>query len=412
MMIFVNAANIRYGGGVQKSVEFIRASASYGAKHRFCYAVSDVVAASLRELLDVGMLDLTVFNVSPARPLGGRRTRKGLLEIEARVRPDVVYSIFGPPYTVFRSPHLMGFAIPWVTHPNAEAWRTLSHPVERARHWAWCQYVTFWTRFADRWVLETGVAADGLARVLGISRERLHVVPNTCAEQYHRARVSGANPDERMAKQHPTEFHLLVFSSWYPHKNLELIPPVAAALARKDPTRRYRFFLTFDTSSAAWASIRRRARELDVEDRVINLGPVKVSDGPGLYASSDALFMPTVLETYTATYPEAMCSRRPIVTTDLPFAREICHEAALYFPPSDALGAADRIVQLAGDEALRNELVRRGDARFAAGRSSRQVFEMFIEIIEITARGRGRSVAGAPRGHEALSPESETTSAR
>ena len=71
--------------------------------------------------------------------------------LEGRFRPDVVFSIFGPTYKIFRCPHLMGFAVGWITHPNSHAWHTLRNPVRRARHWAWCKYVAFWARFADRW---------------------------------------------------------------------------------------------------------------------------------------------------------------------------------------------------------------------------------------------------------------------
>mgnify|MGYP001604816755 FL=1 len=336
-------------------------------------------------------------NVSPARPIGGRGTRRSLRELEKRFQPDVVYSVFGPAYMGFRSPHLMGFAAGWVTHANQHAWMTLRKPVERAKHWAWCKYVAFWARLADRWVLESSLAADGLSWVLGVERERFHVVPNTCAEVYYRAREDGVQPEGRMQKQRLTDFNLLVFALWYPHKNLEFVPIVAAELRRRDPTRPYRFFLTFDTSSAAWMRIRRQAKRLGVDDNVVNLGPIMVNDGPRLYAASDAVFLPTLLETFTATYPEAMCSRRPIVTTDLPFARDICDEAALYFPPNDATCAADRIASLADSDVIRRELVKKGDERLADAKTSREVYEMFIEILEVTARDREehRGIRGA-----------------
>lgn len=38
--------------------------------------------------------------------------------------------------------------------------------------------------------------------------------------------------------------------------------------------------------------------------------------------------MPSLLECFTATYPEAMRMERPIVTTDLAFAQGLCGEAA------------------------------------------------------------------------------------
>ena len=388
MKILVNATTIRGGGGVQKAVEFVRASISYNTEHVYSYALSDVVTNNLRAVTALPSLALATANSSSARPIGGRATRRVLREIERRFQPDVVYSVFGPAYVTFRAPHLMGFAVPWVTHPNRHAWQTLRNPVEKTKHWAWCKYVTLWTRFADRWVLETSVAAEGLSRVLGVERERLHVVPNSCSEPYYRAREDGARPEVRMQRERPGDFNLLVFSRWYPHKNLQLVPIVAAELRRRDPTRRYRFFLTFDTSSGAWMRMRRQAKRLRVEENVVNLGPIMINDGPGLYVSSDALFLPTLLETFTATYPEAMCLRRPIVTTDLPFARDICDQAALYFPPNDATCAADLIALLADSDAMRSKLVEKGDERLAGAKTSRELYEMFIQILEVTAQER------------------------
>ena len=388
MRILVNASNLRIGGGVQKAVEFIRSSLSYDSGHAFCYVVSDVVARNLETLVETRGLDLTVASVSPALPWGGRATRRMLVGLEKRFRPDVVFSIFGPTYHAFRSPHVMGFAVPWVTHPNPHAWRTLRNPIARARHWAWCRQVAFWTRFADRWVLETRVAAEGLTRALGADPARFHVVPNNCAEQYYQARDAGVRPDARLRRESDSDFHLLVFSAWYPHKNLEIVPRVAAALRQRDPGRIYRFFLTFDRASRPWRSIETTARRLGVERNVVNLGPVPVRDGPGLYFSSDALFLPTLLESYTATYPEAMCMRRPIVTCDLPFARDICGEAALYVPPNDARATADRIADLAGNDALRAELVARGDRTLAGSKTPRELYDMFLEILAHAAGGR------------------------
>src|SRR5262249_39648580 len=152
--------------------------------------------------------------------------------------------------------------------------------------WAWNRRATHWARFADRWVLETDVAAAGLARALGVRRERCQVIPNVCAEQYYQAAATGAAEqlrDERMAKRSPDDFHLLVFSAWYPHKNLEMTPRVAAELKRMDPRRAYRFFLTFDPTSAAWHRIRRDAARRRVEHQVVNLGTIPIGDGPRAY---------------------------------------------------------------------------------------------------------------------------------
>jgi glycosyltransferase involved in cell wall biosynthesis len=387
MRILVNSAITTMGGGVQKSVEFVRASMAENRGHQFFYVLSEAVARNLEGVVRVDPSAHVVVSHKPSHPIRGRATRTMLRETERRFAPDAVYTVFGPTYTTFRAPHLLGFAVPWITHPNRWAWDTIRHPLARARFWAWCRYVTFWTQFADHWVLETEVAADGLARVLGVSRERMHVVPNVPGALYEGgASMNGALPGTE--KRDAADYNVLVFSHWYPHKNLEILPAVAAHTRRMDPSRRYRFFLTFDRSLPAWANIREEARRLGVEEQVTNLGPVLVHDGPRLYASSDAVFLPTVLEVYTATYPEAMACRKPIVTTDLPFARDICGDAALYAGPNDAEASARRLVDLAGDAKLQDELVRRGTERLRRAKTRQETFHMVIDALEQTVRTR------------------------
>jgi glycosyltransferase involved in cell wall biosynthesis len=387
MRILVNTTNIRIGGGVQKAVEFVRATRAYDRGHVFAYALSDVVANNLRGVTDLAGQEALVAGVSPARPLARRATVRGLRDLERRFRPDVVYSVFGPTYVSFGAPHLMGFAVPWVTHPNRYAWDALRSPLTRAWYWAWIQRAVHSTRSATRWVLETEVAAGGLARVLGVERGRCHVIPNSPAEHYYRAAGRAWEPFGPMRKERSDDFNLLVFSAWYPHKNLELVPRVAAETRKRDPSRSYRFFLTFDRSSPAWTRIQRDAARLGVADRVANLGTIPIADGPRLYGSADALFLPTLLESFTATYPEAMCMGRPIVTTDLDFAREICGDAGLFFPPGDATAAAEAVVRTASDESLRHDLVRRGQERLAGSKTPEQIYGMVLDLLEFTARG-------------------------
>jgi len=397
MRILVNATNLRIGGGVQRAVEFVRASVAYDRDHEYHYALSDVVARNLAGVADLHGQRILIAEASPARPLAGRGTIRALHGLEEQVRPDVVFSIFGPTYTRFRSPHLMGFAVPWVTHPNPHAWRSLRSPLTRAWYRAWILRAVHSTRRADRWVLETAVAADGLARALGVDRDHCHVVPNVCGEHYFRAARDGVEADGRLAKARASDFDLLVFSAWYPHKRLELVPRVAAELRRRDPSRRYRFFLTIDAASAPWARIRREARARGVAAEVVNLGPIPVADGPGLYQAADALFLPTVLESFTASYLEAMCMKRPIVTTDLPFAREVCGDAALCFPPDDVAAAAAAITHLASEERLAQELVRKGSRRLEDFPGPREIYGMIVDLLEATARVSPGPQNGAPR---------------
>ena len=118
----------------------------------------------------------------------------------------------------------------------------------------------------------------------------------------------------------------------------------------------------------------------------MNIGPQPVTSGPALYKSCDALFLPTVLETFTATYPEAMCMQKPIITSDLDFARDICRDAAFYFDPTNSKEAAEAIISVADDKNLSNKLVEAGRRRLDDFGTPRIRFDMYMDILNNLAK--------------------------
>ena len=128
----------------------------------------------------------------------------------------------------------------------------------------------------------------------------------------------------------------------------------------------------------------RIGRRIPPEVRVV--GPVPPPDCPSLYAECDAMFLPTLAECFSASYPEAMKMRKPIVTTDLGFARSICAEAALYFEPRSAGSAAKQVIRLIDDTDLQATLRQLGEGRLAAFDSPAQRAEKILTICERTVK--------------------------
>ncbi len=390
MKVLVNASTLLVGGGVQKAVQFVRSYAAWGEGHEWRALVSPQVSAGLGELPGKVMGTVETIAVSPARLLAGRTSRRRLAQVEAEFAPDVVFSVFGPVYHRFAAPHLMGFAIGWLTHPSALAWRVFpsakSNLVFRLR----LAYYKWWARRAEAWLLETQVSADGMVRRFGIRPDQVHVVPNGCADFYVDAAENGAAPHPALADRPTDEQRLLVFTSYKPHKNVDVIPEVAAELRRRDPATRVRFVFTLK-DAPPWRRLLAEAAALGADDMLINVGPVPAHAGPQLYASCTALFMPTLLETFSANYPEAMCMERPIITSDLDFARDICGDAAAYFDPLDPRAAADAIVSVLDDPARRAALIEAGRRRLPAFGTGEERFRATLAAIEaVAARPGGR----------------------
>lgn len=84
--------------------------------------------------------------------------------------------------------------------------------------------------------------------------------------------------------------------------------------------------------------------DLKLASNILNVGPLKQQELAGYYQHCDALFLPTLLESFSGAYLEAMQFGRPILTSDLDFARYICGDAAMYFDPWNVCHMKDVIL--------------------------------------------------------------------
>ena len=138
---------------------------------------------------------------------------------------------------------------------------------------------------------------------------------------------------------------------------------------------------------AAWQH--RRAKELldslqkeGLDDTVINVGPVQMNYVPALYSQCDALLMPTLLESFSGTYVEAMYHRKVILTSNLDFAEDVCGEAAFYFDPLDVDSISDAINLAFGDDELRMQRIEEGARKLNEMPDWKQVFEKYQYVLQ------------------------------
>lgn len=207
---------------------------------------------------------------------------------------------------------------------------------------------------------QTQTAAARFRRFLGY-QGRIAIMPNAVSRF-----VTGA-PAARPAifEQLKGRFTLLCLTKFYAHKNLEVFLDLFRQHARAldDVT----VILTIDASQHPRAP--RFLREMGqptYRGRLLTVGPIQQSELPAYYAASDGLILPTLLESFSGTYLEAMQFARPILTSDLDFAREVCGDAAEYFDPFDPASIAQAILRVKDSPGRREALVAEGSRRLAA----------------------------------------------
>lgn len=158
------------------------------------------------------------------------------------------------------------------------------------------------------------------------------------------------------------KFVLFCLTKYYPHKNLEIL--VELFRRHHDELRDIVVILTVrpDHHPKAPAFVKSLS-EQKVREHFINLGPVDQKELAGLFRNSQAMILPTLLESFSGTYLEAMQFGCPILTSDVDFAREICGDAASFFDPKKTEEIRDAILRLRDDTMYAAVLASKGNAR-------------------------------------------------
>jgi glycosyltransferase involved in cell wall biosynthesis len=379
MRLLINTAKLRFGGAVQVALSFIHECRAYD-ENEYHVVLGPGVGAVLDPTEFPGNFHFhhQDFGVMKLRKLLG--VQQKMSAIEAKVRPDCVVTTSGPAYWRSKAPHLVGFNLPLYIYPESPYLKALPLRASarlRTRKWLHCR---LFRRDADALLVQTDDVNLRVRRLLGT--DRVYTVTNNHNAWYD----SPGDFPSRLPERKQGAFRLLTLTSYYSHKNLDLIPQVIEALPQALRSR-LEFVLTL--TEAEYRS--RISSKIPPQLRL--LGPVPPPECPALYRECDAMFLSTLAECFSASYPEAMKMEKPILTTDLGFARSICQEAALYFPPRDAKAAAGQVERLIGDANLQERLRRNGKERLAAFDTPAERAQKILEICNDLAAGSEQIVA-------------------
>lgn len=370
--VLLNASTIMKGGGIQAVVSFICTLMTDRDSDDLDWylAVSPVVNQQLEKLSI--RLDPKKDIILQDSPSKSRNARKVLQEYIEQWRINCIFTFFGPAYLRFSVPHICGVADGWVTHSDWEAFSKIPSWHQRLKMLLLCLYKGLWLRSADAWFVEQEAARRGLGSRLGINKKDVNVIANNCADHYR-----GYNGAPLLDGE---QSRVLIFASYYPNKNIESVPYIVQALEKTGQVD-VEFILTIKKEEPGLGRVMKLAKSLGVDNSIRNIGPVDVLDGPALYRSCKILLMPSILETFSAVYPEAMSMGLPIVTTDKAFSRSICANAASYYRSDSPADAARTITKLLSDEKYYNNLVAEGTKRLQFFPDIKKKYQLLHDMV-------------------------------
>jgi glycosyltransferase involved in cell wall biosynthesis len=217
--------------------------------------------------------------------------------------------------------------------------------------------VALGARRSDRVIADSSSTRDDVVRLLGISPQRVDVVPLGVGMT---ARAAAAPPaDLRRRLDLDDRPVVLSLSARRPHKNLaRLLDAVAAIPAPERPLLVIPGYPTPHT-----AELRARAARLGVGADVRLPDWLPDSDIEGLYALAAAFVFPSLYEGFGLPVLEAMCRGVPVACSNISSLPEVAGDAALLFDPTRTGEIAAALRRLLSDGGLAADLAARGRAR-------------------------------------------------
>lgn len=359
MRVLFDCSNITIGGGIQVANSFLK-YAFKSIEIQYFYLLSKNVYDSIEESDTLDYLNIHVVITNHYTLLPSHRSIQKIREIEKQFQPDITFSLFGPAYWKSKVPHIVGFARPHYILHNSPFYKVKKNrKLIRYMYFLEAIHNYLFRKNSDYLFVENESMVNALNRKY---EKMVYYVPNTYNQIFEDYRPKSNESSGPI-------FRLLTVSSDYPHKNLDTIPSVAAILIKKYPAFKFQFVVTVSELNKKVSN-----------NYIQYIGPVKIEDCPKLYFESDVMYLPTLLECFSASYVEAMFMKLPILTSDLSFARSICGEAAVYFDPLNDENIADKIYDLATNVNHQKKLVDLGSERLSLFGTPKERYNRFVNL--------------------------------
>lgn len=341
----IDCSNLQVGGGIQVAISFINDLLIINNKNHYYIFLSPQMKNSFERNL---FLDYFTF-IDIDSSYYSNIFRRGiyLKKMENNIKPDAIFTVFGPSYHKSNFFKIVGFAIPHLIYQDSPYFKNLS--IEESIKNKLIMYIKqfFFIKNSDSLIFETKDSKNIFIKKSNFIKPT-YVVNNTLNQIFNDPQKW---KDFYFQNEQDTTY-ILCLSANYPHKNLNIIPKIIDELINIEPKFKFQFLLTINENDLNIDNCHKRYMSF--------LGKVDINMIPSLYQKNDIVIVPSLLEVFSTTYLEAMYMKKPIICSDMSFARDICANSAIYCSPLNPFDYAKAILKIQNDVEFKNSLISKG----------------------------------------------------
>lgn len=349
MRILIHAVALKKTGGSSQHLRnFLSALCDVGSEHEYYLCLDERFTYSGPQ--PPGEI-IPISGLSPLKRLWWDQVGVSRLVKERNI--DVILSLltFGP----------LNLPVPHVNFQRTPVYFFEQHLKNLV---GYRKYITLLRRSLLKWVMKGSDAIvtpsvamrDAILRVFPeLHSRRFVVIPHGFDKAgFKRSLSQYDRGNARVESNSPTR--ILYVSHFLPHKNFEIIPPVARRLAERGLDFQFRFTGSREDWPLGYDRMMQKAGRLDVEGYLVPLGRVPHGQIAEVYTQADLFFFPSLCESFGFPMVEAMGGGLPIVAADTSINKEICDNAALYYKAEDPDDASEQLMKLITNPKHQQEL--------------------------------------------------------
>ncbi len=327
MRIAVNAINLQSAGGLTVALNFIDAIKNGGFKVHLLVFAPLGCGYEAYESEDVEVFTIPKkWNATFRRPFVDYFWLPKQIEVK---KPDVIFTMgnFAVPSKI---PQGVLFMWPYAIYPDEKpVWDRMSTKDKTLRRF---KIKIFQNRlkYANVVFPQTKTSQERLKRFYPESIKETEVIPMAFSN-------IGMKDDNKISFFERVEGfkYLVCLTRYYPHKNVEILLDAARLIKEKNLPIKIITTIGGDQHKDAQKYIDEIAKN-QLQEVLLNIGPIPIESVPALYDQIDGMILPTLLESFSATYVDSMKYGKAIFTSNLDFAIDACEDCAFYFDPYSA----------------------------------------------------------------------------
>lgn len=344
MNILINASNQKGYGGGQVTDSLCRNLSIY-PQHNFVVVLNPCLEYLKNAISVYDNVSVELYGIKNSFETLCFGRDAFLDSLVKKYNVEAVLSVFGPTRWNPKVPHLAGFALSQLVIPESPFYQIMTRK-QAFKQWIRNIIWLLFFRCGTNYLYTESPFITERVKKKWPNREVITVT------NYYNQLFDNLELWDKFELPPFAGTTILTLSRNDIHKHITIIPRIIKVLKERYPSFNFRFVISEEEGNLPISP--------DMKDHVVFTGIVPIQSCPTLYSQCDIAFQPTLLECFTATYPEAMRMGLPLIACKLEFAEKLCGSGALYFDWNDETTAANLIYQLATDKTLASTMKDKG----------------------------------------------------